>query len=147
MDFVASNEDGVTISLSNSSSEFRPSALVLAGLAGCTGMDAISIMAKKRVQVTRYEVEAVGQQREEHPRSFTEIVVTHVVEGVSLEDAAIRRAIELSARKYCMVGANLSSGDATINHRLRTIDENGERSCDCITIGPHGKGLARYEET
>jgi hypothetical protein len=88
----------------------------------------------------------VGQQREEHPRCFTHIVVTHSVEGVALADAAIRRAVELSARKYCMVGANLASGDTAINHRVRTIDENGERVCDCLTIGPRGQGLAHYEE-
>jgi putative redox protein len=145
MDFVAANETGATIVLSNSSADFRPSALLLAGLAGCTGMDAISIMAKKRLQVTRYEVEAVGQQREEHPRIFTHVVVTHVIEGVALDDAAIRRAVELSARKYCTVGAMLAAGDTAIDHVLRTIDEAGERICDCLTIGPRGAGLAHVD--
>ena len=145
MDFIASNETGATIALSNSTAEFRPSALLLVALAGCTGMDAISIMTKKRVQVARYEVEAVGRQREAYPRSFTDVVVTHVVEGTSLDDAAIHRAIELSARKYCMVGANLASGDTTIEHRMRTIDERGERVRACLTIGPRGQGLADHD--
>jgi putative redox protein len=142
MEFVAANEDGATVSLSNESSDFRPSAVLLAALAGCTGMDAISIMTKKRQQVARYEVEAVGRQREDYPRTFTAIVVTHLVEGAALDDAAIRRAIELSARKYCLVGANLASGDASINHQLRIVDERGEREHDCVTIGPLGAGLA-----
>jgi putative redox protein len=147
MDFEARNEAGAMVVMGSlDSPEFRPAALVLAGLAGCTGMDAISIMAKKRQQVERYEIEAVGQQREEHPRFFTSIVVTHSVEGRSIEDAAVHRAIELSARKYCIVGANLASGDTSINHRVRITDENGERFCDCLTIGPRGKGLAHYEE-
>jgi putative redox protein len=147
MDFEASNPVGASVSLGGpDSTELRPSELVLAGLAGCTGMDAISIMAKKRLDVTRYEVTAVGQQRDEHPRIFTQIVVTHVVVGVTLDDASVKRAIELSARKYCVVGANLATGDTTINHRLRMLDENGERTCDCLTIGPRGAGLAPVGE-
>lgn len=147
MEFVAENEDGAAIALSNSTSAFRPTGLLLAGLAGCTGMDAISIMTKKRVQVSSYRVEAVGQQRDEHPRVFTHIVVTHIVEGAALDDVAIRRAIELSARKYCTVGAMLAAGDTAIGHVLRTIDELGDRTCDCLTIGPRGQGLAHVEES
>jgi putative redox protein len=147
MDFEATNEGGAKIVMGSlDSPDFRPAALVLAGLAGCTGMDAISIMAKKRQRISRYEIEAVGQQREEHPRFFTSIVVTHVIEGTAIEDAAVHRAVELSARKYCIVGANLASGDASINHRVRITDENGERFCDCLTIGPRGKGLSHYEQ-
>ena len=56
------------------------------------------------------------------------------------------RAIELSARKYCMVGATIASGDCTINHRMRIIDEQGERTCDCLSIGPRGAGLSHYED-
>jgi len=146
MEFEAQDERGVRITMgSDESPAFRPSALVLAGLAGCTGADAISVMTKKRVQVSSYHVEAVGQQRDEHPRVFTHITVTHIVEGASLDDAAIRRAIELSARKYCTVGATLAAGDTTIDHKLRMIDEQGERTCDCLTIGPRGHGLAHVE--
>lgn len=148
MDFEATNEAGARIVMGSlESPEFRPAALVLAGLAGCTGMDAISIMAKKRQRILQYEIEVVGQQREEHPRFFTSIIVTHVIEGTSIDDAAVHRAVELSARKYCIVGANLASGDTSINHQVRITDENGERFCDCLTIGPKGKGLSHYEET
>lgn len=146
LDFTATSEDGVSVELggTESAGTWRPATLLLAGLAGCTGMDAISIMRKKRLQVTSYRVEAVGVQREEHPMFFTSIVVDHVLEGTSIDDAAVARAIELSARKYCVVGANLASGDTSINHRMRITDENGERSCDCLTIGPRGKGLSHY---
>jgi len=148
LDFRATSEDGASVTMGGpeSTTSFRPAALVLAGLAGCTGMDAISIMAKKRLQIDRYEIEAVGQQRDEHPRFFTSIVVTHVLEGTSIDDAAVARAVELSARKYCVVGANLASGDTTINHQVRITDEAGERTCDCLTIGPRGRGLSHYED-
>jgi putative redox protein len=147
LDFTGTSEDGATVALGGpeSPATFRPAGLVLVGLAGCTGMDAISIMSKKRMQIESYEVEAVGIQREEHPQFFTSIVVEHIIKGISIDDKAAARAIELSARKYCVVGANLASGDTSINHRFRIIDQNGERTCDCITIGPKGKGLSHYE--
>ena len=147
LDFTGTSEEGATVALGGpeSPASFRPAGLVLVGLAGCTGMDAISIMSKKRMQIESYEVEAVGIQREEHPQFFTSIVVEHVIKGISIDDKAAARAIELSARKYCVVGANLASGDTSINHRFRIIDQNGERTCDCITIGPKGKGLSHYE--
>jgi uncharacterized OsmC-like protein len=103
-------------------------------------------MTKKRLQVESYEVDAVGTQREEHPRFFTRIVVEHRITGTSIDDKAVARAIELSARKYCVVGANLASGDTEINHLMRVVDENGERTCDCLTIGPKGAGLSHYED-
>ena len=66
--------------------------------------------------------------------------------GNVIEDAAVHRAVELSARKYCIVGASLASGDTSINHQVRITDENDERFCDCLTIGPKGKELAHHEE-
>ena len=72
-------------------------------------------------------------------------MVEHIVEGRGISDKAVSRAIELSARKYCMVGATLATGDCSINHRMRISDEQGERTCDCITIGPRGAGLSHYE--
>jgi len=148
LDFEALNDEGASVQLGgpDTPGTFRPAALVLAALAGCTGMDAISILQKKRIDIDSYMVEAVGQQREEHPRFFTSIVVTHVLTGTSIDDIAVARAVELSARKYCVVGANLASGDTSINHLVRITDENGLRECDCLTIGPKGKGLSHYED-
>ncbi len=148
LDFTGTSEDGASVAMGGPTSPetFRPAGLLLVALASCTGMDAVSIMSKKRVQIESYEVEAVGIKRDTHPRSFSSIVVDHIVKGTSIDDKAVTRAIELSARKYCVVGANLATGDTTINHRFRIIDENGERTCDCLTIGPRGKGLSHYED-
>jgi len=146
LDFDANDDGGASVRMSPTPEQYGPAALVLAGLAGCTGMDAVSIMAKKQVDIQRYSVDVRAQQREAHPRFFTSITVEHIVEGKSIPDKAVSRAIELSARKYCVVGANLASGDTSINHRMRIIDENGERTCDCLTIGPKGKGLSHYED-
>lgn len=147
LDFEATDEGGAQVTMSPAPDRYGPAALVLAALAGCTGMDAASIMSKKKVAVDKYTVEVDGQQRESYPRSFTAITVDHVIEGKDIDDKAVARAIELSARKYCVVGATLASGDASINHRMRIIDQNGERTCDCLTIGPKGKGLSHHEDT
>jgi putative redox protein len=144
--FEAESADGARLPLGGDAEPaFGPAALMLAALAGCTGMDAISIMQKKRQRIERYEVGVTGEQREEHPRTFSHIVVDHIVAGQAIDDVAVARAIELSARKYCVVGASIAAGDTAIQHRFRIIDEAGERTCDCVTIGPHGAGLVPAE--
>jgi putative redox protein len=75
---------------------FRPMELLLVGLAGCTGMDVISILRKKRQHVTGYEVQVRGVRAEEHPMVFVEITVEHVVTGHHIQPEAVARAIELS---------------------------------------------------
>jgi len=116
----------------------RPSELVLVALAACAGMDVVSIVTKKRQVITSYEVQVHGEQSQGHPRTFTEIVMEHQVEGRSIDDVAIARAIELSATRYCVVTAQLSSGDVRIRHRYRIRDAAGERSAEVLVTGPRG---------
>ena len=127
------------------SNELSPVEMIVVSLAACSAMDVISICKKKRQAIERYEIGVVATQRDEYPQVLTEATVTHEVWGHDISEVAIARAIELSARKYCMVGANLASGDTSIDHRLRAIDEHGERTYDCLTIGPRGQGLAHLE--
>jgi putative redox protein len=86
---------------------FRPTELLLLGLAGCTGMDVISILEKKRQQVTGLEVRVHGDRAEEHPKVFTRITVEYVVSGNDVDPAAVTRAVELSEDKYCACMAML----------------------------------------
>lgn len=79
----------------------RPLELLLIGLAGCTGMDVISILGKKKQEVTAFQVLAHAERATEHPRVFTHIVLEYVITGHNLERAAAERAVELSATKYC----------------------------------------------
>ncbi len=81
----------------------RPVELVLYGLAGCTGMDVISILEKKRQKVTAFEMVVTGEPREEYPRIYTTIHVEYVVTGLGVDPSAVARAIELSEEKYCSV--------------------------------------------
>lgn len=86
----------------------QPTELLLMALGGCTAMDVISILTKKRQQVTAFEVRVSGIRRDEHPRIFTAITITYLVSGHGVDPAAVARAIELSATKYCPVQAMLA---------------------------------------
>ncbi len=86
---------------------FRPIELLLIGLAGCTGMDVISILKKKRQDVTGFEVRAHAERTSEHPRVFTHILLEFIVSGHGVERAAVERAVELSATRYCPAQAML----------------------------------------
>jgi putative redox protein len=101
---------------------FRPMELMLLSLAGCTGMDVISILQKKRQPVERFEVLVHGERAEDHPRVFTHLTVTYRLHGKGIDPAAVERAIELSSTKYCPAQAMLSRG-ATIDHAY-TIEES-----------------------
>jgi len=86
---------------------FSPMELLLTALGGCTGMDVISILRKKRQHVTGLEVQVEGVRADEHPRVYTEIWVKFIVTGHHVDPAAVERAIELSRDKYCGVSATL----------------------------------------
>ena len=81
----------------------RPMEMVALGLAGCTGMDVISILRKKRQQVTHFEVKINAPRSHDYPKVFTSAQITFVVAGKNVEEAAVLRAIELSVTKYCPV--------------------------------------------
>ena len=84
-----------------------PVELLLVSVAACTAVDVVSIMEKKRQQVTDYRVEITGERREEHPRHFTKMHVHHIVYGHDVSEQALARAIELSDTKYCSVAATV----------------------------------------
>ena len=84
-----------------------PMELLLIALGGCTAVDVISILRKKREQVTDYRVEVRGERRAEHPRSYMRMEVRHIVRGHNISEKAVAQAIELSETKYCSVAATL----------------------------------------
>jgi putative redox protein len=87
---------------------FRPMELMALSLAGCTAMDVISILRKKRQDVTGFQVEVRAERAEEHPRVFTGAVIEYEITGRGIQEAAARRAIELSAQRYCPAQGMLS---------------------------------------
>jgi putative redox protein len=100
---------------------FRPMELLLAGLAGCTGMDVISMLRKQRQQVTDYEVHVTGTRAEEHPMVFVEITVEHIITGHHIQPEAAARAIQLSEERYCGAGAMLGKV-AHLTHTYRLVE-------------------------
>ena len=85
----------------------RPKPMLMASLAGCTGMDVISILKKMQVEVTAFHVKVEGTLTEEHPKHYTAIHLIYEFTGNQLPVDKIKRAIELSQEKYCGVSATL----------------------------------------
>jgi putative redox protein len=78
-----------------------PLELFIVGLASCTAADVISILHKKREQVTDYRVEVRTRRRDEHPRAFAWIELTHIIHGHHVSPESVARAVDLSTNKYC----------------------------------------------
>lgn len=87
----------------------QPMEVLLLALAGCTAMDVISILRKKRQDVTDMEAHVRGTRAAEHPRSYEDIEIEFIVRGRNVSEAAVARSIELSHDKYCGVTATLNA--------------------------------------
>jgi putative redox protein len=79
----------------------RPMEMIALGLAGCTAMDVLSILQKKRQQVTQFEVKVDAPRSPEYPMVFTSAVITYIVTGKNISEEAVLRSIDLTATKYC----------------------------------------------
>jgi len=108
--FIAIPPRGHAIPLdidSQRSAASSPLELLLVSLGACAGADVISILKKKREQVTDYRIEVRGERREEYPKSFRRMEVRHILTGRGISPAAVEQAIELSTTKYCGAAATL----------------------------------------
>ncbi len=94
-----------------------PKGLLLSALAGCTGMDVVSMLKKMKVKDFEYEMKVSGETATEHPKTFTVITLDYYFNGEDLPLKKIRKAISLSKEKYCAVSAMLNKS-ATINVRI-----------------------------
>ena len=84
-----------------------PMELLLLALGSCTGVDVVSILRKKREELTDYRVEVRGHRREPHPRKYDRMEVRHIVTGRNISERSVAQAIQLSEQKYCSVAATL----------------------------------------
>lgn len=107
MVFVGNAASGFPVQMDSDSSYggtnsgIRPMEMIALGLAGCTAMDVLSILQKKRQQVTQLEVRVDAPRSAEYPQVFTKAVITYIVTGRNVDEAAVLRSIELAATKYC----------------------------------------------
>jgi len=127
MAFSGTVDRGFTLSLDSSLTSggenggFSPMELVLIGLAGCTAMDVIDILRKKRQDVTSFEVEVHAGRADEHPRVFNQVLIDYLITGHHEEKVAVERAVELSITKYCSVSAMFSK-TAKIEQKITVLE-------------------------
>jgi len=100
----------------------RPMELLLIGIGGCSGMDIVSILKKKKQTITGLEINVNGQKAESYPQKFTGIDIEFIIKGKNISEEAVKRAVQLSMEKYCSVKATLE-GSANINYTYKIIEE------------------------
>lgn len=105
----------------------RPMEMLLLGLGGCTQFDVIHILRKGRHKVSRCEVEMEAERAAEDPKVFTRIHIHFVVAGAGLSEKAVKRAIELSAEKFCSASIMLGKS-AEISHDYEIVAEDATPS-------------------
>lgn len=113
-----SKQDHNTIQLDgNKENGFGPKALLLAGLAGCSGVDVVDILEKMRVDFSSLVIETEAEQTEEHPKVFKDILITYKIKTVRENEEKVKKAIELSLERYCGVSAMLRK-NSPVNYKL-----------------------------
>ncbi len=103
-------------------SGFRPTELIAIGVAGCTAMDVISILKKKRQEVTAFEVLVHAKRASDHPRKFTDMTIEYVVTGKDIDPQAVERAVQLSEEKYCSSIYTIR-GNVNLDHKIVIREE------------------------
>lgn len=133
MSFVGTADTGFEVPLGaepevgGDNDGFRPMELMAVSLAGCTAMDVISILTKKRQEVTAFEVRVEAERAAEHPKVFTGAVIEYLVTGRQVDEAAVVRAIQLSAERYCPAQAMLARVfPITLRYKIFEAQEGGK---------------------
>ena len=129
---------GASPSIGGDDDGFRPMELIATGLAGCTAMDTISILQKKRQEVTDFEVNVHAERAEEHPRVFTHIKIEYQITGHAVDEDAVLRAIKLSTERYCPAQGMLSQiVPIDLEYQIFEAGENGDR--ELVVSGEYQK--------
>lgn len=100
-----------------------PKKLLLASLAGCTGIDVVSLLRKMRVPFTNFEMDIDADLTEEHPQVYSEIRINYKIFGTQLDKEKVKKAIDLSKNKYCGVSAMLER-NSPIKYTIEYIEES-----------------------
>lgn len=111
LQFVGRTGDGPAIVLDSHDHGSGPSPmeLLLMGVGGCTAMDVISVLEKKRARVSQFEIVLTGERAEEHPKRYTQIHIEYVIYGQDIKPNDVERSIQLSEEKYCSARASLNA--------------------------------------
>ena len=109
--FLGTNQEGASVQMGSldGGPALGPMQLLLTGLAGCTGIDIVLILNKKRLDVQKFEINVRGKRAADHPKVYTEIEVQYLLWGNELDEKSIEQAIQLSEEKYCSASAMLGA--------------------------------------
>lgn len=109
MGFESNNPSGHTFKIDiakedgGDGSGFRPKALMLSSLAGCSGLDVASLMKKMKLEVDDFTIETIANLTDEHPKFYDKVSIEYHFHGANLEEKKLQRAVDLSIEKYCGV--------------------------------------------
>jgi len=120
---IDSSKHSVVISAQDEANAtgMKPSDLLLVALAGCSAMDVIGILRKKRLDVQGFEINVKGEQDEDPPWTFRRIELEYVVSGRGIKEKAVADAVRLSKDKYCSVSATVQ-GVAEVVTSYRIVE-------------------------
>jgi putative redox protein len=120
LNFIGENAKGGTVQMGPTDGNIGPMQLLLVGLAGCTGIDIVSILEKKKVTLTKFKVKVRGKRAENFPMVYTDIEVEYLLWGDNLKTRDVEQAIKLSEHKYCSVSIMLRK-TATISSKYQIL--------------------------
>lgn len=109
MAFESNNPSGLELKIDASPDDggegegLRPKALMLSGLAGCSGLDIAGLIKKMKLEVDDFHIETIAHLTDEHPRYYDKVVVEYHFHGSNLNEEKLQRAVNLSVEKYCGV--------------------------------------------
>ena len=132
LDVMGYDEQGHSVLMSNSEylgkvkKGIAPMEAFLYALAGCTSMDVVSIMKKKKVNFKTLETVVRAERAEEHPKYYTKIELEYIVKGWDIDPQAVERSVELSQNKYCPVSAMIRMANIPLSYKITIIDYNKE---------------------
>ncbi|MBE9523775.1 MAG: OsmC family protein [Chloroflexi bacterium] len=111
MAFIGKNKSGGSVHMGKVENKpgVSPMELLLAGLAGCTGVDIVHILRKKRISLHDFRVSVRAKRADDHPKVYTEIEINYVFWGQDLLNKDVEQAIQLSEEKYCSASAMLGA--------------------------------------
>ena len=109
MAFESNNPSGLNLTIDAGPEDggkgegYRPKALLLSGLAGCSGLDVASLIKKMKLEVDKFHIETIANLTDEHPKYYDAVVIQYHFYGSNLKEDKLQKAVDLSVEKYCGV--------------------------------------------
>lgn len=103
----------------------RPMEMLLMGLGGCSSFDVLTILQKSRQEVTDCRAELAAERADAVPAVFTKIHLHFIVTGRGLKDTIVRRAVSMSAEKYCSASIMMAAAGVDVSHSYEIVDADG----------------------